>query len=49
MSPLIWNFDPNNKHDWAFFYYCKRQGDHVELHKGKRELHVWRAGHELEV
>jgi len=26
-----WNL-PNNKHAWAFYYFCKRKGDDVTAH-----------------
>lgn len=47
MYPQIWPFDRHNKHDWAFYYYCKKQGDVVEIHGDS--LLVWRAGYELQV
>lgn len=33
---LRWEL-PNNKHAWAFYYYCKRQGDWVCVAKQNAE------------
>lgn len=35
----IWPYSTTNKHDMAFYYFCKKQGDEVNIYNG--QLYVW--------
>lgn len=38
----VWRSQPNDKHTWAFVYFCKRQGDSVRTRSNDdRTLDVW--------
>jgi hypothetical protein len=42
---MIWKDQVIDNHLWAFYYYCKRQGDRVWItnrRKGLLDLHVVR-------
>ena len=28
---MKWESQPNDKHTWAFYYFCKRKGDKVTV------------------
>lgn len=44
---MIW-LQPNNKHSWAFIYYCVRRGDKVEvIHTCDCNLKL--CGHDLTI
>lgn len=42
----VWRDLLVNKHFWAFYYYCKRQGDSVRVVRrgGVADLYVQRGG-----
>lgn len=45
MDMMRWERFPVDKHLWAFYYYCKRQGDQVKVIKhgdGTADLYVRR-------
>lgn len=37
---VVWWDQPNDKHTWAFIYYCKRKGDKVYVKGDRRTVHV---------
>lgn len=44
----VWRNQPNEKHTWAFVYYCKRQGDHVSTRRNHDgTLTLWVRQHRL--
>ncbi|MHA1437975.1 MAG: hypothetical protein ACTSPD_10395 [Promethearchaeota archaeon] len=45
-KPEIWKDMPNNKHTWAFYFFCKRQGDKVwfKKHDGLIDIYVIKKG-----
>lgn len=37
----VWRDQPQDNHTWAFFYYCKRQGDRVRiLRRSKKSVDI---------
>lgn len=42
--PEVWRDQIPDKHFWAFYYFCKRQGDRVQVRKrnGLADLYVWK-------
>jgi hypothetical protein len=45
VKEMVWRSQPINNHLWAFYYFCKKQGDRVRLVRngdGTADLIVWR-------